>query len=265
MAVNPPATKKEYKQYYKQKEQPVSNYRIVKGFLIVILLAIAIVFVCMSGAFNISQIVVEGNVTISSEQVVSFSGIQKGTNLFALSKQEIMEKIKENPFVDSVQVKRCFPNKVKLILQERTVEYALPLASSYVYINRDGYILEISNQFNNVPILLGVSTDLSNVKENERLAESDLKKMNTVQKIMEMGIHHQMQELITKIDISNEEDYALHLEKEGKIAYLGSGTDLNTRFLYLKAILKDQQGKTGKVFVNVDLNSEYVYFAEEQL
>lgn len=95
--------------------------------------------------------------------------------------------------------------------------------------------------------------------------EEDLKKMNDVIKIMEVANANNVENLITKIDISDKKNYTIYLEKENKIAYLGEASDLNTRFLYIKSILKEQQGKTGKIFVDMDLNSEYVYFREENI
>ena len=70
------------------------------------------------------------------------------------------------------------------------------------------------------------------------------------------GIGH----LITKIDISNSKNYTIGLESEGKTVYLGDCSDLNTRIIYLKAILDANQGRSGTVFLNVDLNTEKVYF-----
>lgn len=267
-AVKSTASRKEYKQSKKQDiqiEQTSSNTHgiLAKVLLTIVLMLVAIVFIFVSGAFNISEIIVEGNSKISDEQIVSFSEIEKGTNLFAISKKEIIGKIKENSYVGAIRVKRCLPDKIKLVIEEREPEFALQLANSFVYMNRQGYILEISNNEPTVPIILGCITDLSNVKENHRLDETDLQKMNMVIKIMEMAKNQEIQNLITKIDISNEKNYTIYLDAERKIAYLGDGTDLNTRFLYIKAILKEQQGKAGEIFVNVDLNSEYVYFAEK--
>lgn len=265
VAVNQTATKKEYKQSQKQEskaEEKFSN-KLVKIMISLVLVILAIVFVFVSGAFDIAKIVVEGNNKISDNQIISFSGIEKGTNLFAISKNDISSKLQENPYVDHVQIKRVLPNTVKLIIQERVPEYALQLANSYIYISRQGYVLEISNNSPNIPILLGCTTDLSNIKENHRLDEMDLNKMKMVVKIMEIAKNHEMENLITKVDISDEKNYTIYLDTEGKIAYLGDGNELNTRFLYIKAILKKQQGKKGEIFVNVDLNSEYVYFKEE--
>ena len=268
MAVNSTASQKAYKQLknqnLKQEKKDSRNHEIKTIFMLVLFL-VAIVLVCMSGAFNVSEIIVEGNDAISKEQMISFSGIEKGTNLFAISKENVVSKMKENPYIDSVEIRRCLPNKIKLVVKERKIEYALPLANSYVYVNREGYVLRISNELSQVPQIIGFSTDLTNLKENQQLEQVDLDKMRCVEKIMQTAIHYKIQDLISKIDISNEKDYAIYFETEGKIAYLGEGTELNTRFLYIKAILKEQQGKTGKIFANVDLNEEWVYFSEEPI
>lgn len=268
MAVNSTASQKAYKQLKNQnlkQEKKDSRNHVIKTIFMLVLFLVAIVLVCMSGAFNVSEIIVEGNDAISKEQMISFSGIEKGTNLFAISKENVVSKMKENPYIDSVEVKRCLPNKVKLVIKERKIEYALPLANSYIYINRQGYVLKISNEIENVPQIIGVSTDLTKLNETEQLEKVDLDKLVCVEKIIQTATIHKIQDLITKIDISNENDYAIYFESEGKIAYLGSGTELNTRFLYIKAILKEQQGKNGKIFANMDLNEEWVYFSEEPI
>lgn len=268
VAVSSTASQKKYKPLRKQassKERATTTGKLAKIVMVIVFLGIAIGFIGMSGVFRITMIEVEGNSILSEEQIISFSGLEKGMNLFAISSHEILEKVKENPYIDTVQIKRCLPDKVKLVVEERQPEYALPLANSFIYINRKGYILEISNKAPSVPIILGCTTDLSNIKEKDQLEENDLQKMSMVIKIMESACNQKMEDWITKIDISNEENYTLYLENQGKIAYLGKGTELNTRFLYIKAILKEQQGKTGKIFVNVDLNEEYVYFREEPI
>ncbi len=268
MAVNSTASQKAYKQLKNQnlkQEKKDSRNHVIKTIFMLVLFLVAIVLVCMSGAFSVSEIIVEGNDAISKEQMISFSGIEKGTNLFAISKENVVSKMKENPYIDSVEIRRCLPNKIKLVVKERKIEYALPLANSYIYVNREGYVLRISNELSQVPQIIGFSTDLTNLKENQQLEQVDLDKMRCVEKIMQTAIHYKIQDLISKIDISNEKDYAIYFETEGKIAYLGEGMELNTRFLYIKAILKEQQGKTGKIFANVDLNAEWVYFSEESI
>lgn len=263
MAVLDTAPKKAYKPKKNTKNQnTLKSAMLAKVILTMVIILFAFILIIVSGAFQITEILVEGNKNISEEQIISFSGLQKGTNLFAISKKSITNKLKENAYIDEVKIKRVLPNKISLIINERKPEYVLQLANSYVYINRKGFVLEISNHKPEVPIIIGFRTDLSNIKPNDKLQESDLEKMNMVIKIMEIASHHHMENGITKIDVSQDKNYAIHFEKEGKIAYLGEGSELNTRFLYIKSILKEQQGKKGEIFVNMDLNSEYVYFRE---
>lgn len=254
MAVNSTASKKEYKQSNKKSNLATKIILTVVAFLFVI------VFVFVSGSFNLVEIVVENNHSLSSEQIISFSRIEKGTNVFAISKKNIQANLKENPYINEVKIKRMLPNKLKLIIDERSVDYLLQLANSYIYVNRQGYVLEISSEKPNVPVLVGLTTDLSNIKENDRLIEADLQKMNAVMKIMETATNSGLASSITKVDVSNEKDYAIYFETEGKMAYLGNGTDLNTRFLYIKKLLEIYQGVPGEIIVNGDLNTEYVYF-----
>lgn len=262
MAVENTASKKEYKQ--SRQSEKVSNHLLTKVLITVILVAVAIVFIFASGAFVVTEIIVEKNETISEEQIISFSGIVKGTNVFAISKKVMKNKLKENSYIQDVKIKRILPNKIKLIVEERKVEYVLQLANSYVYIDKKGYVLEISNNKPEVPIVLGLTTDLSNIKPNDRLEEADLNKMNNIAKIVQTASDNQIANLITKIDVSNEMDYTIYLDTEGKIAHLGDASELNTRFLYVKKLLEIRKGEAGEILVNGDLNSEYVYFKKSE-
>jgi hypothetical protein len=138
----------------------------------------------------------------------------------------------------------------------------LQFADSFVYINSQGYMLEISNNPIEVPIIIGFVTDLSNIHVGNRLDLEDLKKMEKIIKVFEVAKSNEIANLITKIDISDENNFTLLLEGEGKKAYLGECTELNTRMLLLKKIVELEKGKSGEVFLNVDLNNDDVYFRE---
>ena len=56
----------------------------------------------------------------------------------------------------------------------------LQLAESYIYVDSQGYILEISKEKKENPVLLGIVTDLSNVKAGDRLVKEDLLKFDKI-------------------------------------------------------------------------------------
>lgn len=244
----------------KEKTKKVKLRKNAKIILYVFLFIVVSILLINSPLFNVKKIEVEGNSKVSDEKVVNLSGVQLDSNIFKLNKLDIIEKIKENAYIEDADVSRKIPSTVILNVVEREPKYMLQFADSYVYINNQGYMLEISNDKIEIPILIGFTTDLSNIKPGNRINIEDLKKMDMVIKIYEATKSNDLGHLITKIDISDEKNYTIILESEGKKVYLGDCSDLNTRILYLKAILEKSPGKKGEVFLNVDLNSQNVYF-----
>ena len=226
----------------------------------VMLFVIVFILLLCSPIFDIRSIEISGNLKNSKEKIISFSGLELHTNIFKFNKGLVKEKIKENAYIENVEVTRKLPSTVQIEIEEREARYMLQFADSYVYINNQGYMLEISNEKLDIPILIGFTTDLSNIKAGNRINVADLNKMNMVIKIYETAKSNGLGDLITKIDISNEKNYTIILEKEGKTVYLGDCSELNTRILYLKSILETSQGKSGELFLNVDLNSQEAYF-----
>ena len=252
------STKNNKKKSVKQKKGKVRKQaKIVFGM---ILFALVVILLLCSPIFDIRNIDVSGNSKNSKEKIINFSGLELHTNIFKFNKGLVKEKIKENAYIENVEVTRKLPSTVQIEIEEREAKYMLQFADSYVYINNQGYMLEISNEKLDVPILIGFTTDLSNIKAGNRINVADLNKMNMVIKIYEAAKSNGLGDLITKIDISNEKNYTIILEKEGKTVYLGDCSELNTRILYLKSILETSQGKSGELFLNVDLNSQEAYF-----
>lgn len=181
-------------------------------------------------------------------------------NIFLISNSNVEENIKENSYIKNVNVKRKFPNKIKINVEERGTEYILQLSNNYVYVNRQGIVLEISNEKPNVPIIEGFSTNLTQIKQNDMLNAEDVEKLKTISKIMEAAEQNDISELVTKIDAKDSQNYVLFLDSKNKTVYIGNGEDLNTRFIYIKAIIKENEGNTGEIFINMNLNEEYPYF-----
>ncbi len=254
--VNNKKNKKDIEKNEKENKSRIKS----KIFIIVFLIIIVTIILCSSSLFNIQEIIISGNNKIPNETIVSLSGLELHENIFRFNKLSTIDKIKENAYIEDVLIIRKLPNKIEIKIKEREPKYMLEYAESYAYINNQGYILEITPEKLNIPILTGFSTDLSNIKAGERINVEDLKKLATVIKIYETANSNGISNLITKIDISNDKNYCMILETEGKTVYLGDCSNLNTRILNLKAILEASSGKTGEIFLNVDLNSENVYF-----
>ena len=136
----------------------------------------------------------------------------------------------------------------------------------YAVIDGQGYILRITNELVNLPILVGTKTDMNaflDINDNKsRLCEEDLKKFDVITNIIDTAKNYEVDTYITKIDVGDINDVKLDLQAEQKIVYLGSCSDLNTRILYMKDIIEKEKGIKGEVFINGNLTEDRVFFRE---
>ena len=249
------------------EEQIKRNRKIKTLIKLILLLAVIagiIIYLMLSPIFNIKNIIVEGNSSISSEQIISLSKVQKETNLFKVSNKDTTASIKENPYVKSVEIRRKLPDTITFVITERVATYMLEYGGSYAYIDNQGYILEISaNTKEGLAKIVGYETVQDEIVPGNRLCENDLEKLNTVLRITTSAKTNQFDSLITSINIEDSNNYKLYLDTEQKTVYLGDCTNLDTRMLYVKAILDKEKGIAGEIFVDMNLNEKYPFFRQK--
>ncbi len=252
----------------KEQKIKLQKRRIIKKLsailLLIILLIGGLIYFVLSPVFNVKSIDVVNNSKITSEQIVSMSEISLNVNMFKFSKKEVKEKILSNPYIEDVNISRnIFSNKVKIDVKERAATLMLEYGNSYVYINNQGYILEISPIKIDSPIIKGYVTHLEDVKPGNRLSKDDLERLEVVLKIIETAQSAGLENLITHIDIKNKKEFVMVLESEDKTVYLGNCSDLSTQMLYIKEMLQREKGIEGEFFVDMDLNTGNPVFREK--
>ena len=237
--------------------------KIVKVLTLIIVLIGVGIYVALSPLFNIKDINIIGNSKVSKEEIISLSELKTGENTFKVLKKNIKNKVKANAYIENVKIRRKLPDKVEIIVVERVATYMIPFANSYIYINNQGYMLEITSQKAEMPAIVGISTPEEELHEGQRLISEDLVKLGEVLQIMESANANELVDLITKIDISNRQDYILTLEEEKKAIHLGDVSNLSTKMAYVKKILNDEKGVEGEILVNTDLTNKGAVFREK--
>ena len=100
-------------------------------------------------------------------------------------------------------------------------------------------------------------TEAVNMK---RLAENDLERMENILQIREECKKIEIADKITQIQVKDE--YVLNLENEGITINLGDASDLKNRMYYVSAIMKQEAGNKGTIYVNGNLNEGFLpYFS----
>ena len=177
--------------------------RIIKWTTLFLLIIGGIVFALVSPIFNIKEIQVINNNQIATETIVSLSQLQLGQNLFRFNKNKVEKEIKTNSYIESVDVKRKFPDKIEITIEERNRTYNVEFLNGYAYINNQGYILEISEQKLDLPVIQGISTEAEQIAAGNRLNTADLEKLEIVIQIMNICNNYELEKKVSTINITN--------------------------------------------------------------
>ena len=238
--------------------------RIIQTVILLVIIIGGGAFALTSPIFNIKDIEVLENNQISSDTIISLSGLKKDDNIFHFLKINIEQKIKQNAYIENVEIKRQLPGTVQIKVEERTKKFSVQFLNSYAIINNQGYILEISEENKGLPIIKGLKTSEEEMTASNRLKEEDLESLETCIKIMNTFKDNNLDEQVTSIEVTSENEYIVVMEEKQKTIYLGDKTNLSNKIIYVQAIIEDTKDAPGEIFVNGDLNNKFKpYFREK--
>lgn len=251
--------KRNNKKEHKNKKKNI-KLKIIKWVFLLALLVTAIILFMLSSVFNIKSITVTNNKKISEQEIVSLSGLVKDENMFKISNKTIKEAIKQNPYIEDVKITKKLSGEINLEITERIPTYMIRFANGYVYINNQGYMLEISEEPLELPIISGLKTKTEDTKAGNRLVVEDLKELENIIKIMEIAKSTSVGEKITEFDISDTTNYKIIIASEGKTVDFGDLTNINIKILKIEYIIEQEKGKQGEIYFQ---GTEKVVFREK--
>ena len=244
------------KQQKKEKKRKRSN-RILKITLFLFVIVGIAVFAMVSPIFNIQEIQITDNNIVSSETIMSLSELKLGNNLFRFSKNDVKNKIKQNPYIDNVEIKRQIPSKILITVKERVPEYSLEYMGQYAIINNQGYILEIKDTPNELIIVKGILTDEDVLEVGKRLNEEQLDKLENIIRINNMLKENNFEPKITSININDKNEYDIYIDQEQKTVHLGDASNLSNKIPFILAIIEAEKGNKGEIFIDGNLNDKF--------
>lgn len=231
-----------------KKQKKEVNFKIVKWITIIILFTAVVILFMMSSIFNIRQIVVINNNKVSSEEIISLSKLTTDVSMFKTTNNTIRNNIKQNAYIENVKIKRNINGTVTLDVKERKPTYMLQFENRYVYINNQGYILEVSENQLEIPIIIGFSTPEEEIEIGNRINVADLNELDSIIKIMETVKNSSLENKVTKIDISDVNDCILTVASEGKTIKLSNLSNLNIKLQMAGQVIEREKGKTGEIY-----------------
>lgn len=229
----------------------------LKIFLFIGIIGGGTAFAFTSPIFNIKDIKVVNNNKIATNTIISLSSLQMNENIFKFNSRDIINNIKEEPYIENVAIHRKLPDNIEIDVTERIAKYAIEYMGKYAYIDKAGNILEIADNNQNMLIISGISTNESDITPGKKLNDADFKKLDDIGKIMNSFEESNLNDKITSIDIKSKNDYIIYLADEKKNIHIGDTSNLNNKILYIQAILEQEKGNEGDIYVNGDLNNGF--------
>jgi cell division septal protein FtsQ len=108
--------------------------------------------------FRVREVEIEGCCKVSPEAVRSLIMIEGMPNLFSLRLGEIARRLERHPWIDRLAIRKVFPDKVKIQIEERRPVAILQLEELY-YIDAKGVIFSPARDGDgyNFPFLTGLT------------------------------------------------------------------------------------------------------------
>ncbi|HZK33093.1 MAG TPA: FtsQ-type POTRA domain-containing protein [Tissierellaceae bacterium] len=117
--------------------------------LLVSLLFIIFILALKTEFFLIDNIKVMGNKKLIAKTIIDASNIEKKDNIFKISIKNSEKAIEELPYIKEVKIKRKLPKALIINVVERKGALQIKNISSYIILDKEGYILDIVSDKNN--------------------------------------------------------------------------------------------------------------------
>lgn len=110
--------------------------------------------------FFVREIQVRGGDKVGGNEIVAMAGLRHGMNIWRINPDAIEKKVAKHPWVRRVLVRRDFPRRVVIEVEERTPKAIVALGRLY-YVDADGVLFkEVSaGEAVNVPLLTGLRAE----------------------------------------------------------------------------------------------------------
>ena len=118
--------------------------------------------------FKVTEILVENNKYIETNEIKKELSFLLNSNLFLLKNKDISENLKDDTFIESFEIKRIYPNKLKIKIYEKKPIAILQNKKKKYYFTNKNELVTYRNlvEFQNLPVVFGDRDNFKNFYNN---------------------------------------------------------------------------------------------------
>lgn len=237
-------------------------------YMLMLLLALLALAVLIGlKIFEITNIEVKGNETMTSESVIALAGISRGENIFKVNLGQARKNLESDPLVEVVGISRLFPDRIRIEIRQRKPHGAIAYLGSYIIIDEKGFVLDERPDLpaGQYPLITGI--DIQPSEKGKKLAGVDNAKLQTMYKLLTALYDNKAMQYVSEANLSHDDDITL-LTAEGLQIDVGKPTDLPKKAQWIACTVPELRtkgytsgvlyvtGTNGPVFSASDAGSE---------
>lgn len=208
----------------------------------ILLIMVIILYTCLnSSMFNSKNIVIEGNKYVDENYIEKVLEFKNDKNIFRYNMNNMEKILLDNKYIESVNIKRLFPDTIKISIIEKEIYAVLSNNNEYCYIDNKGNFIDKINIYdkdNNI-VVINIDYDLNNLQEIKFKNEEDRKRLlYLLECIKQESIYKKMK----KIDMVQINSIKMYTKDDIKIL-LNNDESLKYNISKLSMILFDLQSK----------------------
>lgn len=215
-------------------------------FMGIAFLVFIIIIIMLSPMLNIKNIEISGTKRVDKANLIRTLELDKPTNIFMFNKLIAKKKLKNNYYIENINIKRNLPNTLVLDITERDIIGYIPYVNGYLYINNEGIVVDTKSAFKeHLPIVYGISFDSFTLgkplNSKKALSQENEEKFSVVMEIASTIHKKELSKKIINIDVSDIEDIRLYVDNIDVV--FGDKEAINIKINTLNEVLKNFSAK----------------------
>jgi cell division protein FtsQ len=213
--------------------------------------------------FNVATIKAANNKIVSSDEIISLSGIYKGNNIFYINTGESIQGLLKNPYILSASIERKLPSTIIISVTEREAVYYGQRNGKFLVIDKNGTVLEERSDIKTMKLIRLDGFDYSKVKVGEILKSDDDRRLEFMAGLNDIiKVDDKFMSNIVSVDAGDL--LGLKVYYGNFCIKLGTMDNLDKKLNSAANILDRDELKQAKGgYVDVSFNGNPVYYIEK--
>lgn len=242
----------------RKKRRKTKMKRRLTVFVFLFLCAAVILTVLKAPFFNIKSIECVGQEKLSREEILKAADVDTGTNVFSVNIESIKRKVAAIPAVSDSNVRRIFPNKIKIWVRECKEAGYISLNGQIAVVDPNGKIIKI------VPDDEEAKAGMAEILGIEAVTDKPGNIISAVEDIVARELYECMGTLdklgmldkVSLIDLSDASDLKIGYDNRLEI-YLGRYENLEYKLTFVGKVIAENISDYEKA--KLDYRGEKLY------